>query len=192
MSTLNDLQPYFDSYSENIRRAKNASGYTLQELADLSGVPYTNICDVNSGRTKQPLLFYAAATCKVLGLSLDELVGLDGTGGRETKQKIHELELENAKISGEREALRMENTMLRKGIETRRTLIYSFVGICALLLVAVIAYMIMDMQIKSIGLFQSSGTSALAIVLGIVVLAAVAAVARAIALLIKDSKHPRD
>ena len=57
ISAMSELQPYFDSYLEKMRKAKNSSGLTLQELSDLSGVPYNNICDTNSGRTKQPLLF---------------------------------------------------------------------------------------------------------------------------------------
>lgn len=77
MSAMSELQPYFDSYLEKMRKAKNSSGLTLQELSDLSGVPYNNICDTNSGRTKQPLLFYEAAKCKALGLSLNAMCGLD-------------------------------------------------------------------------------------------------------------------
>lgn len=52
MSALTDLQPYLDEYPAKLRKAKNASGFTLQELSDLSGVPYNNVCDTNAGRVK--------------------------------------------------------------------------------------------------------------------------------------------
>ena len=57
MSALTDLQPYLDDYPTKIRKAKNASGFTLQELSDLSGVPYNNICDTNrAGKAPAPFL----------------------------------------------------------------------------------------------------------------------------------------
>lgn len=111
MSALTDLQPYLDEYPAKLRKAKNASGFTLQELSDLSGVPYNNICDTNAGRVKHPLLFYAAATCKVLNLSLNELVGLDE---QPDTQHVHDLELENVRLSGEVKHLQEMNAGLRK------------------------------------------------------------------------------
>lgn len=54
---MQEMQPYFDKYQEKVRKAKNASGMTLAELSQCSGVPYNSICSVNAGTTKQPLLF---------------------------------------------------------------------------------------------------------------------------------------
>lgn len=97
MSKMEDMQSYFDEYPEALRKARASSSLTLAELARISGVPYNSICSVNAGTTKQPLLFYSAATCKALGLSLDELMGLRVpevlTG--EQQQQIYELEHEN-------------------------------------------------------------------------------------------------
>ena len=93
MSALKDMQPNFDAYQTAIRKAKNASGYTNQELSDLSGVPYNNVCTISAGTAKQPSLFYSAALCKVLGLSLDNLLGWSYAAD------AHELELENAKLT---------------------------------------------------------------------------------------------
>ena len=60
MSALRDMQPNFDAYQAAIRKAKNASGYTNQELSDLSGVPYNNVCTISAGTAKQPSLFYGS------------------------------------------------------------------------------------------------------------------------------------
>lgn len=175
MSALSELQPYLDAYSDNIRKAKNASGYTLQELADLSGVPYNNICDTNAGRVKQPLLFYAAATCKVLGVSLNKLVGLDdaATSSEAQQEKIHALELENVRLAGENKRLEELNAILTAQTAKFKNIISMMLGVCVLLLVAVIGYVIFDIRLSSAGLFQSTGTSILAVFLGLVILAAI-------------------
>ena len=188
MSALTELQPYLDSYQDTIRNTKNAKGYTLQELSDLSGVPYNNICEVNSGRAKQPLLFYAAATCKVLGLSLDRIVGLGEPESADQTQRIHELELENVRLAGENKRLEELNAMLTAQAARYRTIMFMLLGVCALLLVAVIGYVIFDIQLSSAGLFQSTGTSILAVFLGLVVVSAIAIFAYAAWTAHKDMK----
>lgn len=173
MSALTDLQPYLDEYPAKIRKAKNASGFTLQELSDLSGVPYNNICDTNAGRVKHPLLFYAAATCKVLNLSLNELVGLDE---QPDASGIHGLELEIARLKGEAKRLEALNDLLNAQAARYRTIIFMLLGVCALLLVSVISYIVLDIQITTAGFFQSAKTSTLAVFLGLVVLAAIGSI----------------
>lgn len=177
MSALTDLQPYLDEYPAKLRKAKNASGFTLQELSDLSGVPYNNICDTNAGRVKHPLLFYAAATCKVLNLSLNELVGLDE---QPDAPPIHGLELDIARLKGETKRLEALNAMLTAQAARYRTIIFMLLGVCALLLVSVISYIVFDIQITTAGLFRSAKTSTLAVFLGIVVLAAICAIGYAV------------
>lgn len=173
MSALTDLQPYLDEYPAKIRKAKNSSGLTLQELSDLSGVPYNNICDTNAGRVKHPLLFYAAATCKVLNLSLNELVGLDD---QPDTQRIHDLELEMARLKGDTKRFEELNAMLTAQAARYRTIIFMLLGVCALLLVSVISYIVFDIQLTTAGLFRSAKTSTLTVFLGLVVLAAICAI----------------
>ena len=185
MSALTDLQPYLDEYPAKIRKAKNASGLTLQELSDLSGVPYNNICDTNAGRVKHPLLFYAAATCKVLNLSLNELVGLDD---HPNTQRIHDLELEMARLKGETKRFEELNAMLTAQAARNRMIIFMLLGVCALLLVSVIGYVILDIRVTTAGLFQSAKTSALTVFLGLVVLAAVCSIGYAVHAIHKGRK----
>lgn len=177
MSALTDLQPYLDEYTTKIRKAKNASGFTLQELSDLSGVPYNNVCDTNAGRVKHPLLFYAAATCKVLNLSLNELVGLDE---QPDAPGIHGLELDIARLKGETKRLEELNAMLTAQAARYRTIIFMLLGVCALLLVSVISYIVFDIQLTTAGLFQSAKTSTLSGFLSLVVLAAVGSIGYAV------------
>lgn len=129
MSKMEDMQSYFDEYPEALRKARASSSLTLAELARISGVPYNSICSVNAGTTKQPLLFYSAATCKALGLSLDELMGLRVpevlTG--EQQQQIYELEHENGILKSTVEHYKALGAVYKP-------LIFGLIGVCALLL----------------------------------------------------------
>ena len=172
ISAMSELQPYFDSYLEKMRKAKNSSGLTLQELSDLSGVPYNNICDTNSGRTKQPLLFYEAAKCKALGLSLNAMCGLDEPQQSDfaQQQRIHELELKTVQQAGDVRRLTEVGIEKDKRLYSHRPILYALVAMCVILTMALIGYMIFDASITTAGLFKSAGTSVFAIVLIIVVL----------------------
>ena len=178
MSAMSELQPYFDKYFGQMRKAKSRKGCTLQELSDLSGVPYNNICDTNSGRMKFPILFYEAAKCKVLGLSLDapKSVGAD-------RQRIHELELDNARKDGEIGRLnavaggnKQHTADLTTRIKTLQSLVLALAGFCALLVLVVIGYMVFDAHILTAGLFQSAGMSTFAVLLALLLIAAVMAI----------------
>lgn len=177
MSKMEDMQSYFDEYPEALRKARASSSLTLAELARISGVPYNSICSVNSGATKQPLLYYSAATCKALGLSLDELFGITNTEGSVTQLKrINALEVKAACLEKDVEHHKRMNAVYRP-------LIFCLVGVCA-----IIGYVMFDIQLKNIGLFKSGGLTVLAVFLAIVVLAAVALIAFAVKTVIRDAK----
>nr|DAM57493.1 MAG TPA: Helix-turn-helix XRE-family like protein [Caudoviricetes sp.] len=181
MSAYNELQPYFDAYPDELRKGRAAKGYTLQDLADKAGVPYSNVCDISSGRSKTPSLFYAAACCKALDLSLDEITGLQTTRpDAGDNDRLHELEMENTRQAGEIRRLKDINAVLSAQLRARRPIVYALTAVCALLLVAVICYMTWDIQIRTAGLFQSAGTSVFAVFLGLIVVAAIAVMVYAV------------
>lgn len=182
MSKMEDMQSYFDEYPEALRKARASSSLTLAELARISGVPYNSICSVNSDTTKQPLLYYSAATCKALGLSLDELFGITNTEGSVTQLKrINALEVKAACLEKDVEHHRRMNAVYRP-------LIFCLVGVCTILLCVGVGYIIVDIQLKNIGLFKSGGLTVLAVFLAAVVLAAVALIAFAVKTVIHDAK----
>ena len=168
-----------------IRKAKDASGLTNQELADKSGIPYNTVCTITAGTAKQAAFPSVAAICVVLGLSLDETLGLRDT---DTSGYIRELEIENACMKKDVEHFKRQSTIYRP-------LIFGLIGICAILLCAVVGYIIFDIQLKNIGLFQFGGSTVLAAVLGIVVVAAITLIAIAIKTVAHDAKivkRPQD
>lgn len=168
-----------------IRKAKDASGLTNQELADKSGIPYNTVCTITAGTAKQAAFPSVAAICVVLGLSLDETLGLRDT---DTSGYIRELEIESACMKKDVEHFKRQSTIYRP-------LIFGLIGICAILLCAVVGYIIFDIQLKNIGLFQSGGSTVLAVVLGIVIIAAITLIAFAIKTIAHDAritKRPQD
>lgn len=86
---------------------------------------------------------------------------------------MHELELDNVRQAGDVKRLEEVNVMLKAQLASRRPVIYALLAVCALLLVCLIAYMVWDAQLATAGLFQSARSSALAVVLGLIVVAAV-------------------
>lgn len=64
---------------ETIKARKNELGLTNQQIADATGIPLSNIKKYFSGDIKNPSLFYTAYACQLLGLSLDDLMGMERT-----------------------------------------------------------------------------------------------------------------
>lgn len=161
MSAYSELQPYFDAYQGEIHKAKNASGMTLSELAELSGVPYNNVCDINAGRAKQPLLYYAAAICKVFGLSLNKLMGLDEPESSTfaLRERVHELELQVTSLKGEvrhlksvKEADDEEKERLIKEVAAWKPIVYILLFLSTVLVASLGYYLVMDFHLGDVGL----------------------------------------
>lgn len=181
MSAIQDLQPYIEAYPKHIREARDRQGMTLQRLIDESGVAKSAINNLSAGTQVHPKLFDAAAVCKVLGLSLDDMFGLQKSAETpgEMQKRIHELEIENVHLADEVK----HNEEMDK---VKNTVIYALTGLCALLVLVVIGYMIFDAHIIDAGLFQSAGMSVFAVLLAMVLIAAVAAVLYAMHILRKN------
>lgn len=172
MSAIQRFSENMNEYPKIINHAKAVKGYTINTLVEDSGVSYSAVAKLLNGTQKNPSLWNAAALCDVLDLSLDEVTGLREpmSPDDEQQRRIHELELET-------EHLRQITDMQKQMLILRQTLIFGLVGVCALLLCAVIGYIIFDIQLKNVGLFQSTGVAATAVVLVVIVIAAICFVA---------------
>lgn len=179
LNSFQRLQPKFDDFQGEIRKAKRVSGCTIQELSDRAGVPLDFVSSITSGSAKRPSLYYSAAVCDYFGLSLDNLLGLSYAAD------AHELELENAKLT---EQIKHYKTFAA----VSRTLVFALVGVCALLLCAVIGYVLFDMSLKTVGLFQSNGVALTAAFLAVIVLAAVVLIFYALRTVVSDIKGERN
>ena len=188
------MQSNFDKFQSEIRQAKNASGCTVQELADGAGVPLDFASSITAGTAKRPSLYYSAAVCAYFGLSMDKLLGVPVNYAQNAnideavraenerlKADNHRHEIENAKLTERVEHFKRFSTIYRP-------LIFGLIGVCAILLCAVIGYIIFDIQLKNIGLFKSSGLTVLTVFLAIVVVATIALIAFAVKTVVHDAK----
>ena len=187
MLPIQELQPKFDEYPYKMKKARMDKGLTQKQLSDMSGVPYSAITKMATNN--QDALLNCAALCMVLDLSIDELFGLKASDSKsELHEQNHELEMNNVRQECDIKRLEELNKILAAQATRYRTIIFMLLGVCALLLVAVVGYIIFDIQISTAGLFQSAGTSAFAIVLGLVILAAVGSIGYAIKTIHKGMK----
>ena len=150
----------YDEMSQIIRQAKHESNLTNQQLSTAANVPQSFVNKLlASGTSGSANAFYLASICEVLGLSMDDLMGLPKQEDPEQEDAIAILRTEIE----HRDALLAEKDkrikMMQKGIQSRRTLIYSLTGLCILLAAALAAYVILDALNPAMGLIRQTGTN---------------------------------
>lgn len=157
MSAIQELEPYISAYQGKIRKAKDASGMTLEELAERSGVSDSAVRRLYAGTQTDPKLYYSAALCKTLGLSLDEMFGLEQPtdSPSELQERCHKLELENVRLTAANEAQRAQ-------IKSAHAISYLLAFFCTLLAVSLIVYLVIDSQITDAGIIRSGKLSVMA------------------------------
>lgn len=158
----------YDDVVQTIREAKRVSGFTNQQLADAANVPQSTVSKLlASGCNGNPNAFYLAAICEVLGLSMDALMGIslpqdpDASG-----EKMRSLQVEVAhkeellqERSKQIDLLRERSKLVEGGIRERRPVIYGLTGLCIILAMALMAYVVMDARNPTMGLIRSDGTN---------------------------------
>ena len=182
MTPYQRLIPFFDSYNRKVTDARNDLRLSLTELSEQSGVSYSAIATQSADTAPNPKLFEQAAICDTLNLSLDELCGLCPASDLAA---VHELEMDNVRQAGDVKRLEEVNAMLKSQLASRRPVICALLAVCALLLVCLISYMVWDAQLVTAGLFQSARSSALAVIFGLIVVAAVCVMVYALRMLRK-------
>lgn len=175
MSTQENVPDLCDMLSM-IRKAKDASGLTNQELADIANIPYNSVCTITGCTAKQVTLANAAALCAALGISLDELAGLRDT---DEAGYIHDLEIDNARQVERTEHIERICTIYKR-------LIICMVSLMTLLVCTVIGYIMFDIRLEHAGLFRSAGMSIAAVFLALIVAAALIAIAYTIKTVVKE------
>lgn len=187
LSQIQELQPLFDEYPYKMKKARMDKGLTQKQLSDMSGVPYSAITKMATNN--QDALLNCVALCTVLDVSMDELFGLKASDSKaELHEQNHELEISNIRQEGNIKRLKELNDMLTAQAARYRTIIFMLLGVCALLLVSVISYIVFDIQLTTAGLFQSAKTSTLSGFLSLAVLAAIVAIGYAVHTIHKGRK----
>jgi transcriptional regulator with XRE-family HTH domain len=76
------------SFGERLARIREAKGWSQQELADRSGVPYITIYRCERGLHREPRVSVAAKLARALGVSLDVLANTFGDGERDKGSEL--------------------------------------------------------------------------------------------------------
>lgn len=185
MTSMEKLAPFFEAYSEKVKRRRNEVGMTISALSERSGVPYSNVSRVNSGVQANPLLYNEAAIADTLGLSLDDLFGLDHAVGSqsELQDRVHNLEVENARLTATDKAQREQ-------IKSVHSICYILVFFCVFFAMSIIAYLVFDAKVKNAGLIQGGKLSIAALVFICLIVASIVTAGIAIVRIIrKENQH---
>ena len=164
---MEKLAPFFEAYSEKVKHRRNELGWTVTDLSERSGVPYSNVSRVNAGTQANPLLFNEAAVADSMGLSLDQLLGITAPAesNSELKKEIYMLRLscaqKDAEIHRLTGAFNTANAKAERSriMDTMYIMHFIFTPILAL---ALIVYLIFDFQVKDAGLIRFGNLSLLA------------------------------
>lgn len=192
MTSMEKLAPYFEAYSEKVKRRRNEVGMTISALSDKSGVPYSNVSRVNSGVQANPLLYNEAAIADTLGLSLDDLCGLDHAAGSqsELQERNYMLEIDNAKLTATTKAQAAQ-------IRSIHAVCYVLVFFCLVLAMSLVVYLVIDSQVTDAGIIRGGKLSIMAWAFIGLIVAAVIAVGVTISHIIRkesrneESQSPR-
>lgn len=192
MTSMEKLAPYFEAYSEKVKRRRNEVGMTISALSDKSGVPYSNVSRVNSGVQANPLLYNEAAIADTLGLSLDDLCGLDHAAGSqsELQERNYTLEIDNAKLTATTKAQTAQ-------IRSIHAVCYVLVFFCLVLAMSLVVYLVIDSQVTDAGIIRGGKLSIMAWAFIGLIVTAVIAVGVTISHIIRkesrneESKSPR-
>lgn len=132
----------------------NKGGNSYRKIAELSGVPENTVNNFFSSSSKDPSIYTAGPICRVCGVSLDEYFGIEIPESREDEQRIELLERDNA-------SLRRENAIYeRADIRQERTdratdrLIFCLAFVLAMSIVALIPYILADINNPTFGLWR--------------------------------------
>lgn len=157
---IEDSALFSEAFRERIREAKKKSGLTIDQVAEDSGVPKTAVIKLLSNGKVELKLNDCIALCRFFGLSIDEMYGLRAPApAAETPREVldcnRDLEIENAR-------LRASNEVLRAQIRSVHSIAYILLFISAMLAMSLVAYLVIDAQIKNAGLIQGGSLSVLA------------------------------
>ena len=158
--TIEDSALFSEAFRERIREEKKKSGLTIDQVAEDAGVSKTAVIKLLSSGKVELKLNDCIALCRFFGLSIDEMYGLRAPAPaaeipRELLDRNRDLEIENAR-------LRASNEVLRAQIRSVHSICYVLLFVSAALAMSLVAYLVIDAQIKNAGLIQGGSLSALA------------------------------
>lgn len=143
-----EMQERAAKLQEDMKAEKQRQGKTNQQMIEESGVARSTVNNFFAGALGGPGLVQTAALCKVLGMSIDSTMGLSPAAD-------DDMDKLRAELAHKEELIQI----LSGGVKARRPLIYGLLGLCALLGVALMTYIILDARRPDAGLIRADGVS---------------------------------
>lgn len=152
---IQQIQPQCDNLYKNIKEAAMTQHRTHREIVEHTGVPRSTVAKFLSGALASPSVFYIAALCKYLNLSMDGLFDTDPQCEREAGENT---DLQAKLNSAEQQIKHLDEKcgMLQAGIKERKPVIYGLAGLCIFLSVALCGYIALDISDRDHGLFVAN------------------------------------
>lgn len=171
---IQQIQPQCDNLYKNIKDAAMTQHRTHRDIVEHTGVPRSTVAKFLSGALASPSVFYIAALCKYLNLSMDGLFDTEPQSEREAGENA---DLQ-AKLNSAEQQIKHLNEkcgMLEAGIRERKPVIYGLAGLCIFLSVALCGYIALDISDMEHGFFTENGLSVMGGVLCIFLVSVVLA-----------------
>ena len=152
---IQQIQPQCDNLYKNIKKVVNDQHRTHRDIVEHTGIPRSTIAKFLSGALSNPCVFYIAALCRYLNVSMDSLFDIEPPK-QDTETNVAELQ---AKLEGAEKQivlLKERSKLLESGIKERKPVIYGLAGLCVFLTVALLSYILMDINDPEHGLLTES------------------------------------
>lgn len=170
---LAQIQPQCEAFFKRFKDEKKLQGKTNQDIADATGIPVSHISKYLSGNLANPNLYNAAAVCKYLGISIDEVFHLKSPSANKTEH-INELEIRVHDLQKDLEHCRKDCERLESELKSRKMIITALFGTVILLIAAFGFGVIYDSVLPDVGFIQGEHIAGISILLITVIVLAIA------------------
>lgn len=143
--------------------AKNRMGYTMQDIADATGISESTVKNIFSATSKEPSVEKMGAICSFLGIDMNRYFKINVVLSPEEQmlqmQHDHQSELEIAHLKGGMEQMAKTIDYQRKKSRDTKFAIYGLTFLCAIFMAVIVGYIFFDYRIPHQGLIQGGEAS---------------------------------
>lgn len=164
---IQQIQPQCAELYKKLKHEKDIQGKTNKSVAKCTGVSISTVSNLFAGSATSPSVFDVSAICIHLGLSLDELMGIEPPAKEpdDGASCIAELEAQLDRANSELELVKHHSESLEANIAERKPIIYGLTALCLLLAIALFTYLVMDIGAGDFGFFRDDRISLFGIVM---------------------------
>lgn len=164
---IQQIQPQCAELYKKLKHEKDIQGKTNKSVAKCTGVSISTVSNLFAGSATSPSVFYVSAICIHLGLSLDELMGIEPPSKEadDGASCLAELEAQLDRANSELELVKHHSEYLEANIAERKPIIYGLTALCLLLAIALFTYLVMDIGAGDFGFFRDDRISLFGIVM---------------------------